>query len=1118
MFKRMCWLVVTVWVSMLLLLGFDRVVGLVGRVPEETAVTAAPYAVIVNEWSQGHGGNQEWVELLVVQGPADLRGWDLGDNSPGDLIFSQDLFWQAVPTGTLLLIYNGSDPDEILPADDQNMDDCLVVIPHNHAQFFTDTSSWPAFANATATDNPYLRDEADNIIHNFSADPGSSLHPNAQQNAAYLGTTAVGVSEVANWQNDTADQATPGQGNGSSNAAWINQLCPNAAETADLAVSKLAPVQIEAGGILTYELQIQNVGMLTAEDVILTDSLPLGVTYLQDGSGYPVNQPHPGVLMWQMGQLSANDGHQFVLTTTVSHTVAGTLENVITATTSTTETNLSNNRDTALTIVQNSSETAVLLDAVLYNGRANNDDDEAVALRNVGAASVDLTHWRLNDKALPASLVVAPGETIWLTKNAAAFTRQFGFAPDGELVSWPRLSNTGGEVLLTNHEGQVVDVLVYENGDTSTAGWSGTAVFRLRGFGADGQILYRMRDQQTGFIMPDTHTAADWAQASADVINGRKLRYPGWDLDTYFFTAKMTETAVITVAIAPDNAYEAVVDQIDSAQHIIQGETLTFENAAIADALVRASQRGVSVTLLMEGGPAAGVTDQEHYLCQQLIDAGGVCAFMINDSAQNVFDRYDYLHAKFLLIDGQRVMIGSQNLSPNSMPSDDKQDGTWGRRGVILITDAAQVVAHVQSVFDHDYDDAHPDIILGVSHLPPLPPGFVPITVTGGTTYTVRYPEPAAFSGVFPFEIVQSPENSLRNVDGLLGLVAQADEGDVVLVQQLYERPFWGSNPVDDPNPRLEAYIDAARRGARVRILLDAYFNNAADAHSNTVTCAYVKAIAWQENLKLECALANPTGLGIHNKMVLVQIDGQGFVHVGSINGSESSSKANREVALQLQSNEAYDLLADVFDHDWPYCAYLPTVLHNVVGPANHILISEVQYNPPGEDAGEFVELVNPTPRRIDMSGFSLGDAVSQDNFEDVVRFPQGTVLPPRHTLVIATSAAAFYAEFNQFPDFEILETETAVPNLIDDPAWGDPATFFQLGNTGDEVILRDGQDQVIDVVTYGVGDYPGVTACPLVTTVGAVLERFPYWQDTNNCTLDFREWPFPNPGQLAEP
>jgi hypothetical protein len=302
-----------------------------------------------------------------------------------------------------------------------------------------------------------------------------------------------------------------------------------------------------------------------------------------------------------------------------------------------------------------------------------------------------------------------------------------------------------------------------------------------------------------------------------------------------------------------------------------------------------------------------------------------------------------------------------------------------------------------------------------------------------------------------------------------------------------------------------------------VRLLLDEFFDTASAQNSNTATCAYVDEIAQQEQLHLECALANPTGLGIHNKMVLVQIAGSGYIHVGSINGSETSSKANRELALQVQSDEAYRYLADMFDHDWPYRVYLPSILNNVLSPADHILISEVYYNPPGPDDKEFVELVNPTSLPIDMSNYSLGDAVTREDFEDVRLFPTGTVLLPQQTIVVATSATAFFTEFNAYPDFEILETETAVANLIDDPTWGDPATFFQLGDAGDEIILRDENGGVVDVVVYGVGQYPGSLPCPAVMIIGAVLERFPYWQDTNECLADFREWPYPSPGTVTD-
>jgi hypothetical protein len=296
---------------------------------------------------------------------------------------------------------------------------------------------------------------------------------------------------------------------------------------------------------------------------------------------------------------------------------------------------------------------------------------------------------------------------------------------------------------------------------------------------------------------------------------------------------------------------------------------------------------------------------------------------------------------------------------------------------------------------------------------------------------------------------------------------------------------------------------------------LDAYFYDGSAPTSNKATCSAVKELVRVESLRLECALGNPAGLGIHNKMVLVQVNGRGFIHVGSLNGTEQSSKGNRELALQVQSDGAYALLADMFDRDWPYRVYLPVMFNGFIGPADHVLISEVLYDPAGPDEAEFIELVNPSGSPVDVSGYSLGDAVNRDDFEDVRRFPAGTIIGPGAPLVVATSATAFAAEYGRQPDFEILDTDAQVPNMIDDPGWGDTAALLKLGNSGDEVILRDTADGVVDAIAYGSGSFPGVVPCPLVTVANSSLERLPYWRDTDDCAVDFREWPFPNPGEL---
>lgn len=771
----------------------------------------------------------------------------------------------------------------------------------------------------------------------------------------------------------------------------------------------------------------------------------------------------------------------------------------------------------------------VILDAVLYDGQALNDKDEAVAVRNISAAPVDIGGYGLTDGSasigtVSEPTVILPGQAVWLAYDAAAFAGQFGFSPERQLSGWPGFTNSGDEVILVDSTGAVVDSLVYADGDSAIAGWAGPALepYRAGGnFAAEGQVLYRIRDQSTGQPIADTDSAADWAQSLGDVINGRKVRYPGWDSERYFTTRQITATGTLTIAVAPDNSYAAVTNLIASANERIRLASLTLENLGVAQALADAAASGVDVKILLEGGPAGGISDQERYGCLLIETSGGACWFMIADGEQRIHDRYRFMHAKYIVVDGQTAAISTENFSPDSLPDDDKSDGTRGRRGVILMLHAPMVAAHLEDVFNHDLDTAHSDIRRWERDDPNYgapPPGFVPEPAGGGVGYTLRYPMPAVVLDTFGVELIQSPENSLRDADALLGLIGRAAAGDTLLVQQLVERPYWGDkdlrNALSDPNPRLEAYIAAARRGAIVRLVLDDFFDDPRLATSNAATCREVNRIALAENLNLQCAVANPTLMGIHNKMVLARIDGRGYVHVGSLNGTELSHKGNREVAIQIQSDTAYAYLAAMFERDRPHVVYMPVAARDFRGPADHLLITEVYYDPPGLDDKEFIEIGNPLPTEQSLSGYSIGDAVRPEDFEDVRVFPPGTILPARSAIVVAFSATAFQAEFGFAPDFEIVNSSADVPDLVDEPGWGDPAALLQLGNSGDEVVLRRGS-VAVDVVVYGDGAYDDLVACALLAAPNKTLERFPYWRDANDCPTDFRGWPFPSPGQL---
>lgn len=426
--------------------------------------------------------------------------------------------------------------------------------------------------------------------------------------------------------------------------------------------------------------------------------------------------------------------------------------------------------------------TGILIDAVLYDGYALNDADEAVRLMNIADHKVDLSGWQLSDggsgvAAIPDGISLAPGHAVWVTRDATAFHREFGEAPDLQLEGWPGFANEGDEVVLRDKTGALVDVLVYVNGEAVNGAWTGEGVqpYKVASlFAAEGQILYRQRDPLTGLPVTDTNTALDWAQSRADFVNGRKVRFPGWQSERYFFPATFVTTAPLRVAVAPDNAYAALKAVVDAAEESVYLASLTLEHVGFGNALAAAARRGIDVVVLLEGAPPGGISDQERYICRELEAAGGACWFMISDTATRTHDRYRFMHAKYMVVDGRVAVVGSENFSPDSLPDDDKSDGTWGRRGVFLIVESPGIAGHLTAIFNDDLDTAHPDIVRwsaahSVYGAPPT--GFVPVTVSGGITYTVRFPDVETFEDAAEFVVIQAPENALHATDGLLGLI-----------------------------------------------------------------------------------------------------------------------------------------------------------------------------------------------------------------------------------------------------------------------------------------------------------------------------------------------------------
>lgn len=610
----------------------------------------------------------------------------------------------------------------------------------------------------------------------------------------------------------------------------------------------------------------------------------------------------------------------------------------------------------------------VLVTAAFFDGNLTNEPDEGIEIMNVSGSTVDLSGWQFTDNegtvTFPSGTTLAAGNRLWLGRQATGFKTTFGFLPNFEYGgdtdpgvpnmtgTAPALANTGDEVVLKNNSGVIQDALVYGGGNTAQSGWSGAAVQKYDVFPMNNtdQVLSRKLDEVTGFPITDTDTEADWAQsktAGATLygpvrqgdVYGKKASAPGWDTGILnanqsptdnWVTFKSNETANYSILAGPDNIYDNYIAVVNAATTSIYIQGYTLHNPSIISALQAKAAQGVQVKILLEGEPCCVSTpDQENVWAAKQIDdaAAGTQVWFMSDASPHRA-RYNNTHAKFTIVDNHWLLTGTENLDCTSMAPDNKANGTSGNRGYYIKTDAPQVLSHYLSIFNLDLDTNHDDIVSYGTSPYTWDGTTVPAACSDGTFYQVQKPSPLDLSGTFNFEIVQCPDNCLHYDEGLLGMVRRAGAGDVLLVEQAYERKYWGtsssSSPTQDPNPRLEAYIEAARRGAKVRILFDALFDDPTSPTQNTATVAYVNSFAGP-GMDIEARLVDasggsgPAGSGIHAKIVMVYKPGtsQAWVHIGSINGSENSSKFNRETALQADSLDAYCYIYDLYNYDW---------------------------------------------------------------------------------------------------------------------------------------------------------------------------------------------------------
>ena len=586
----------------------------------------------------------------------------------------------------------------------------------------------------------------------------------------------------------------------------------------------------------------------------------------------------------------------------------------------------------------------LLIAAAHIDSAISGEGDEALWLWNEGPSAALLAGWQITGNGrtatfpITSTLTISPGAGLWCTANPTIFRRTFGFAPECEWGadddpavpdlsgSTPRLTNSGGVIQLASPDGQAVDVLVYGNESQIPAGWNGTAaqLYNRGAIGAAGQVWRRKPGAGNSFA--DTDRAVDWSGDLADLAWGRQVFSPGWRLwqkGWQVSNQPIQASGVLTLAIGPDGLYEPMAAFLQSSQTSLDLSLYTLEHPLLAQAIAAAAQRGVAVRLLLEGGPAGGIDDLQRWCVAQIVNAGGQVYFLDSraDAPNGFRPRYRFLHAKYGIADSRRSFVGTENLTLNSMPVPVNDSVPPGRRGVYLFTDAIQVSNALTALFAYDWQpETFWDLRAYDAAKDGPPDGYAPPDVPPAELRPALFRQPVVYTGDFAFALLTTPEDSTRPDNLLAALIERASAGDEIRWVQLYEHKYWGdtfSNPVADPNPRLAALIDAARRGARLRVLLDSYFDEPNDDRSNRATVDYLRLVAESEGLNIQALTGNPAGAGIHAKAGSLAVGEERWLLVGSVNGGEVSHKINREVSLLVNAPLLYDRMAEVFQTDW---------------------------------------------------------------------------------------------------------------------------------------------------------------------------------------------------------
>ena len=515
-----------------------------------------------------------------------------------------------------------------------------------------------------------------------------------------------------------------------------------------------------------------------------------------------------------------------------------------------------------------SGQPALMFDMVCPTGT------EGFSVRNISPGELDLEGYsvtdgegtltfgdvRLDRGASLAVMTSAPEEWMHIGDHVLYTST----VQDGRFS----MSDSGDDLYLLDPSGEVIDSFVYGDVEEYTH-WDGEPYHRV----PKKTVAYR----NLWYRQP--YDGEEWI----DHVPGRTL---------YHFP-RTYEDCTVTPVLFPDSEGRPIVKELQEAEDTVRISMYTFESVPVTSVLVSLLDSGVDVEMFMEASPAGGISGKEVSLLKTLSMHGADIRMI---KSLDGYKRFDYVHAKYAVIDDDTSIVTSENWT----------DYAFGNnRGWGVIVEDAGCASYLTEIYESDREGCD------ITEFTELYPTSVPANVPrheriedGFDTYTASV------------TTAVSPDYSR---EALMGFIDSSEER--FYSQQLNVDYDWLTG-TDNPLTMME---EKQAQGLDVRLQVDVTYDSPDDTDLKD---GYGIYSYYSYRGTLDVRYTDGSRL-FHNKGMI----SDDRTWIGSMNWTDASIRENREMCLIVDSKEFTDVFADAFISDWgPVCSGEPELKVDVSG------------------------------------------------------------------------------------------------------------------------------------------------------------------------------------------